>query len=221
MGTASGQGQSAGGVCQWCGLPSGIDERGAPYFICRPCYGRLISLSAVYRKQLDELPFGVIELDDEGVVTAYNRAEAVLAYTQVERVLGRNFFTEVAPCTAVREFEGRFRQFLHSDEKLEQFGFTFSFRDGPVGVEIFMLHCDGQAEEEPSGGCVRIIVRQAGYRARGRAASAHRRLRDNSFGQPHPRLANAGTDCQPDPEFIGFAIRWDNYVEENLLSGRP
>lgn len=161
----NGQGETADGLCQWCDLPSGVDESGAPYFICRPCYSRIIGLSAVYRKQLDELPFGVIELDAAGVVTAFNRAEAALAHTQVERVLGRNFFTEVAPCTAVREFEGRFRQFLHSDKKLEQFDFTFSFREGPVGVEIFMLHCAGQAAEEPGGGCVRIIVRRAGYKS--------------------------------------------------------
>ncbi len=161
----NGQGKPAEGVCQWCGLPSGVDENGATYFICQPCYGRIIGLSAVYRKQLDELPFGVIELDSGGVVTAYNRAEAALAHTQVERVLGRNFFTEVAPCTAVREFEGRFRQFVGSDEKLERFDFTVSFREGPVGVEIFMLHCDGQAEEVPGGGCVRIIVRRAGYKS--------------------------------------------------------
>lgn len=159
------QREVADGMCQWCGLPSGVDESGAPYFICRPCYDRIIGLSAVYRKQLDELPFGVIELNADGMVTAYNRAEADLARTQVEHVLGRNFFTEVAPCTAVREFEGRFRQFLKSDEKLEQFDFTFSFREGPVGVEIFMLHCEGQAAEEPGGGCVRIIVRRAGYKS--------------------------------------------------------
>lgn len=161
----NGQGKSVDGVCQWCGLPSGVDESGAPYFICRPCYGRIIALSAVYRKQLDELPFGVIELDAEGTVTAYNRAEAALAHTQAEGVLGRNFFTEVAPCTAVREFEGRFRRFLDGDEKLEQFDFTFSFREGPVGVEIFMLHCGEQAAEEPGGGCVRIIVRRTGYKS--------------------------------------------------------
>lgn len=155
------------GACQWCGLPSGVDESGAPYFICQPCYSRIIGLSAVYRKQLDELPFGVIELDAEGVVTAYNRAEAALAQTQAERVLGRNFFTEVAPCTAVREFEGRFRQFIQSEEKLEQFDFTFTFRDGPVGVEIFMLFCDGEAAAEPGGGCVRIIVRKAGSKSDG------------------------------------------------------
>ena len=162
MGTSSvDTGQEKSGVCQWCGLPSGFDEEGAPYFICQTCYGRIIGLSAIYRKQLDELPFGVIELDENGTVTAYNRAEAALAQTSVEKVLGRNFFTEVAPCTAVKEFEGRFRRFVHSDEKLESFTFTFSFRDGPVGVEIFMLHCDEQAEEEQSSGCVRIIVRQA------------------------------------------------------------
>jgi len=165
MGAVSDDEESASGFCQWCGLPSGVDEDGKPYFICRPCYSRIIGLSAVYRKQLDELPFGVIELDEKGVVTAYNRAEAALAQTQAEKVLGRNFFTEVAPCTAVREFEGRFRRFLHSDAQLEQFDFTFSFREGPVGVEIFMLHCEGQAASEPGVGCVRIVVRQVGHRS--------------------------------------------------------
>jgi photoactive yellow protein len=145
------QGKTTDGTCQWCGLNDGTDESGASYFIRQPCYDRIIGLSAVYKKQLDGLPFGVIELDAEGTVTAYNRAEAALAGTQADRVMGRNFFTEVAPCTAVKEFEGRFRHFLDSDERVAQFSFTFSFRDGPVGVEIFLLHCDARVDEEQGG----------------------------------------------------------------------
>lgn len=150
-------------TCNWCGTPATLDESGTPYVICRPCYARILSLSSVYKKQLDELPFGVIELDPQGMVTAYNRAEAELAHLQSERVIGKNFFTEIAPCTAVKEFEGRFHEFINSNEQMVQFNFTFSFNYGPVDVEIFLLRCavapTAQARHK---GCARIIVKRVG-----------------------------------------------------------
>jgi photoactive yellow protein len=57
--------------------------------------------------ELDALPVGAILLDTEGRVLRYNRAEASLARLSPGEVIGRNFFSEVAPCTRVREFQGR------------------------------------------------------------------------------------------------------------------
>jgi photoactive yellow protein len=47
----------------------------------------------------DALPFGVVAMVPDGTVTAYNTAEAALSGLTPSRVVGRNFFTSVAPCT--------------------------------------------------------------------------------------------------------------------------
>ena len=49
--------------------------------------------------ELDSLPYGVIAMDLDGTVEAYNLAESKLAGLTPERVLGKNFFSNVAPCT--------------------------------------------------------------------------------------------------------------------------
>lgn len=68
--------------------------------------------AASWKSLLDELPVGVVVLDREGRVVAYNRAEARMAGTRPDDVLGREFFGEVAPCTEVRELAGAARRAL-------------------------------------------------------------------------------------------------------------
>jgi photoactive yellow protein len=55
---------------------------------------------------LDDLPYGVIRLDADGVVLAYNAAQADLSRFRRRQVIGRNFFEDVAPCTNVNELAG-------------------------------------------------------------------------------------------------------------------
>lgn len=57
---------------------------------------------------LDHLPIGMIVLDAAGRVVAYNETEAELAGRTKEEVLGKSFFTQVAPCMNVRELGHRF-----------------------------------------------------------------------------------------------------------------
>lgn len=59
--------------------------------------------------QLDDLRFGVICLDAQGTILRYNLAEARLARLDRSKVVGRDFFRRIAPCTATPEFEGRCR----------------------------------------------------------------------------------------------------------------
>jgi PAS domain-containing protein len=63
---------------------------------------------------LDDLPYGIIVVDPTGVIVGYNRAEAKKAGFARERVMGRNFFSEVAPCTIrnVRGSESELRRTL-------------------------------------------------------------------------------------------------------------
>lgn len=53
--------------------------------------------------ELDHLPFGVIRLDAEGKVTLYSKTEAELSGYGDRRAIGRDFFTQMAPCLATPE----------------------------------------------------------------------------------------------------------------------
>jgi len=76
------EGTGSQGVCGLCGAATLRDEGGTPYIVCQPCYNKFLSVSPVYKRQINELPFGVIELDSQATVLAYNRAEAELAQLQ-------------------------------------------------------------------------------------------------------------------------------------------
>jgi photoactive yellow protein len=73
------------------------------------------------------------------VVLQYNSYEAKLAGREPRDVIGRNFFTEVAPCTNVREFGGCFRDGIEARALNITFPFRFLFPHRYVDVEITML----------------------------------------------------------------------------------
>ena len=95
-------------------------------------------LSRLSAGEIDALPFGYIALAPDGTVRKYNRYEADLARKDPAQVLGKNFFREVAPCTQVQEFEGRFREFAagRTPEPTLSFDFEFAFRHGTQKVRI-------------------------------------------------------------------------------------
>ena len=100
---------------------------------------RATELSALTREQLDALPYGAIKLDREGRVLSYNAAEGELTGRDPGRVVGRNFFTEVAPCTQVREFRGSFGELVEHRSVNREFDFTFALSP-PVEMRITMLY---------------------------------------------------------------------------------
>jgi photoactive yellow protein len=59
---------------------------------------RILNLSEA---ELDALPLGIIRLDQSGKILYYNASQAELGHLTSKGSIGRNFFTEVAPCTAV------------------------------------------------------------------------------------------------------------------------
>lgn len=85
---------------------------------------------------LDLLPYGIIVVNDEGVILYYNAREEQIASRKREDVVGKNFFKEVAPCTQVREFYGRFRETMRSEGAVANFHFRFPFPERPREVEI-------------------------------------------------------------------------------------
>jgi photoactive yellow protein len=89
-------------------------------------------LDTLSREELDELPVGIIQLDRDGTVLQYNATESSLARFSRSDVVGRNFFTQIAPCTAVRDFQGRFEQGVARQELDTTFGYRFRFEDERV-----------------------------------------------------------------------------------------
>lgn len=91
---------------------------------------------------LDALPFGMIQLDPEGTVLRYSSAEARLSGLSAGDTLGRNFFREVAPCTQVAAFYGRFAAGVAAGELDATFDFRFAFRP-PRDVRVQMFYSRG------------------------------------------------------------------------------
>ena len=58
--------------------------------------------------QLNKLAFGAVELDASGRILKYNAAEGAITGRDPKTVVGKNFFSEVAPCTNRPEFRGVF-----------------------------------------------------------------------------------------------------------------
>ncbi len=105
---------------------------------------------------LDALPFGVIVVDHAGVIIEYNAAEQRFARRTREATVGRNFFTQVAPCTSVRAFHGRFLSFVDGQHRLgERFWFRFPF---PWGVALVMI----QFARMPDMDRVAIVIEARG-----------------------------------------------------------
>ena len=85
---------------------------------------------------LDLLPYGVIVVDADGNVLYYNDREEQIAGRRREDVIGRNFFTEIAPCTRVQEFREPFSEAMRTGRALPAFRFRFPFPGNPRDVDI-------------------------------------------------------------------------------------
>lgn len=99
------------------------------------------------RAELDQYPDGVVTLDRSGKILRYNKAEAALSRRDAGTTIGLNFFSDVAPCTAVQDFKGRFDTFAQvQGAGVESFDFTFRFAWGKQDVGITMIRRGGSDE---------------------------------------------------------------------------
>lgn len=116
-------------LCAWCGSLIRAGQEPTSHGICPACIALELpagALDLVSATDLDRLPFGVIRMTGEGVVRNYNRTESRHARRAPEAVIGRNFFTEVAPCTDVRAFHGRLQRMRERRQAAcERFSFRF------------------------------------------------------------------------------------------------
>lgn len=97
------------------------------------------TLSFMNRSQADQQPFGVVKVDDDGVVQMYNRWEAEMAGVHPSEAEGKNFFTQVAPCTNNRLVYGKFKDGVKRNELEIEFNYTFTYKMRPTNVRIKLV----------------------------------------------------------------------------------
>jgi photoactive yellow protein len=91
------------------------------------------------QSQLDALGFGVIQVDDSGTVKSYNKYESELGNTPIAEAIGKNFFTQVAPCTNNRLIFGKFKDGVAANNMDFEVAFVFTYKIKPVSVTIQMF----------------------------------------------------------------------------------
>ena len=85
---------------------------------------------------LDALDFGVVTMAPDGTVEHYNVMEGRMAGLTPSRVVGRNFFTSVAPCTNNFMVAERYRSEPALDHVLD---YVFTLRMSPQKVRLRLL----------------------------------------------------------------------------------
>jgi len=95
-------------------------------------------LSEMDDREIDNLAFGAINLDANGKILSYNKAEGEITGRNPQDVIGKNFFTEVAPCTNSDEFFGKFKEGVNSGNLSTMFEYTFDYQMKPTKVKVHM-----------------------------------------------------------------------------------
>ncbi len=97
-------------------------------------------------EELDELDFGVIGIDDAGVVRLYNTTESRLAGLSRDRVVGNPLFTVVAPCMNNYLVAQRFEDAKASGEPLDAtIDYVFTLKMRPSKVKLRLIAKPGDA----------------------------------------------------------------------------
>lgn len=89
-------------------------------------------------EDLNRADFGIIKIDDDGEILFFNQYESDLSGVAPEDAVGKNFFTEIAPCTNNRLFRGRFKKGLRKDDLDATFTYTYTYRMRPTLVTIHL-----------------------------------------------------------------------------------
>jgi photoactive yellow protein len=93
-------------------------------------------LAVATEAELDALDFGVIKMDRQARVLAYNVYETNATGLRRERVLGRPFFTEIGPCMNNALVAERFAQ---EDELDAELDYLFTLHMKPSTVRLRLL----------------------------------------------------------------------------------
>lgn len=95
-------------------------------------------LARLKPEEIDGLAFGAIQLDAKGTVLAYSQRESQITGRDPKDVIGKNFFTDVAPCTRRPEFYGVFVEGVKKGQLSTVFDYTFDYKMNPTRVRVHM-----------------------------------------------------------------------------------
>jgi photoactive yellow protein len=101
-----------------------------------------IQVQDLTEEELEHLPFGAIQLDTNGRILRFNGFESKISGVAKDQAVGKMFFTEVAPCTNVKEFYGRFKEGVARKRLHEKFRYHYSFKRNPMDVTITLFYSD-------------------------------------------------------------------------------
>lgn len=139
--------------CAWCGkqIRPGNPSKDVSHGICLTCMADqghfpIEDLTHCSKERLDSLPFGLIRTRGDGKIVFYNRLESTYSHLEPTRVIGKNFFHEVAPWTGVKEFAGALEEMrLRKRSGRKEFAFIFRFPTRSMLMTIVMMY---QAETD-------------------------------------------------------------------------
>ena len=89
-------------------------------------------------KDIDDLAFGAIQLDASGKILKYNAMEGAITGRDPKAAIGKNFFSEVAPCTNTPAFKGTFDKGVKAGDLNTMFEYTFDYEMKPTKVKVHM-----------------------------------------------------------------------------------
>jgi photoactive yellow protein len=101
---------------------------------------RMFGKPALY----DELRFGLIVMQLDGTVLAYNRCESEFSGISKERCIGLNFFSDIAPCTNNYLVSGRFEAQRELDETID---YVFTLKMRPTRVQLRLLKAEPSEQQ--------------------------------------------------------------------------
>jgi photoactive yellow protein len=103
----------------------------------------LAALSTMSPAQIDGLPYGAVKIDDRGTINVYNRYESELGGIAPSHAIGKNFFTDIAPCTNNKVFRGCFTKGLEQGGADCLFSYTFTYKMRPTEVKVHLHRENG------------------------------------------------------------------------------
>ncbi|CAH2601049.1 Photoactive yellow protein [Rhodovastum atsumiense] len=86
--------------------------------------------------QIDALSFGVIRVDEQGIVRHYSASERRLSGSGARERLGHTFFTDIAPCMNTPDFRGRIEAALARGTLDIHFEHTGDFEDADRVLQV-------------------------------------------------------------------------------------
>lgn len=101
---------------------------------------RITELAGLDAETLDALPFGVIGFTPDAMVTVYNATESRNAGLIPQRVMGKHFFEEVAPCMNNFMVAQRFDDVDKLDDVIP---YVLTLRMRPTPVRLRLLKAPG------------------------------------------------------------------------------